>query len=107
MQLRFTEEIVAVLADAIKPREQSLIVDPLALDIHKRALAERMSHERASIGDTQTRGNKQQRHGPGQHREQGRRVAAVTAVGRRRRPPDGGSWTTAVMNVAAELCRRR
>lgn len=42
MQLRFSEEVVAVLADAVEPREDALVVDALALDVEEGALGQRV-----------------------------------------------------------------
>lgn len=59
MELRFTEKIVAVLADAVQPCEEALIVDALALDVDEAALAERMTHEGAGVGDADARAHEQ------------------------------------------------
>lgn len=42
MDLRGSEQIEAVLADAIQPREDALVVHALALDVEEGPLAERM-----------------------------------------------------------------
>lgn len=43
MQLGLPEQIVAVLADAVEPREDALVVDTLALDVEEGALGQRVT----------------------------------------------------------------
>ena len=55
MQLRFSKQVVAILADTIQPGEDALVVYALTLDIDKGPLTQRVTIQYSSIRQTDTR----------------------------------------------------
>lgn len=60
MQLRFPEEVVAVLADAVQTGEDALVVHALTLDVEERPFAQGMAAKGGGVRAQADAGRDQQ-----------------------------------------------